>query len=94
MLAEVLPMIGTFKFNPAARRRQVTRNRIDVGLWAVESKTLIVACNMNNETAQLDLNDLSVEFGSFTELLAVGASIDSHVITFDPIGSTVIVVQA
>jgi hypothetical protein len=94
MLAEVLPKIGTFKFNPASRHRQVTMNRIDVGLWEMESKTLIVASNMNNKTAQIDLNDINVELGSVTKLLAVGASIDSHVIKFDPIGSAAIVVQA
>lgn len=95
LLAEALPTIGKYKFNPAATRKQVTLSRVDIGLWTVDAETMVLATNMNNDTAQVNLQDIGINSGgSISEVITSGGSVDSGVITLDPLGSVGVIIKS
>ncbi|KAI3614836.1 hypothetical protein WG66_003340 [Moniliophthora roreri] len=87
-LALALPRITPFILEPSATFRQVTSDRVDIGLWTVGQETLALASNMNYDGKTLDLAQL---FGSkpsnVQQVLDSGASLSGDVVTFEEVGS-------
>lgn len=54
-LAKALPTIKPFLFDPKASFRGETRQRVDVGVWTIGSRSLVLATNMNDGAAGIDL---------------------------------------
>lgn len=86
-----------FIFNPSATFRQVTVNRIDVGLWSLGQDTLVLATNMNYATGSVTLADLGLENGvdRVTQVYNGGSQINASGggLTFESVGSGGFVVK-
>ena len=97
-LAKSLVKMTPFILSPAATFRQVTVNLVDVGLWTVGGKTLVLATNTNYFTASVSLKQLGLpSLQPLTEqVLDTGAKIDQFkgVITLDSVGTGGFIVSA
>ncbi|KAF5329520.1 hypothetical protein D9619_009061 [Psilocybe cf. subviscida] len=60
LLAQAMPKLTPFILSSEATFRQVTVNRVDVGLWTVGARTLVLAANMNYATTNVDLASLGL----------------------------------
>ncbi|KAF8970629.1 hypothetical protein BDZ97DRAFT_54254 [Flammula alnicola] len=78
LLALSLPKMNPFILNPSATFRQVTINRVDIGLWKVGAETLVLATNMNYFSVSISIRDLGLPSPgiSVTQVLDSGAQID------------------
>jgi len=95
ILARSLPMMTPFILSAAASFRQVTFNRVDMGLWTVGSETLILATNMNYTTVTVRIADLGLKPKGITQVLNSGAVLtpDTTGLTFESVGSGAFVVK-
>jgi len=95
LLALSLPKMTPFILNANASFRQVTVNRVDVGLWTVGSETLVLASNMNYATTTVHLTDLGLKSKGTTQVLDSGAAVnpDKTGFTFESVGSGAFVVK-
>ncbi|KAF5329517.1 hypothetical protein D9619_009064 [Psilocybe cf. subviscida] len=95
LLAKAIPRMTPFILNPAATFRHVTSGGVDIGLWTVESSTLVLAANMNSATASVAISpSLGLNPTTVTQVLNSGASVDStksH-FTFNSVGSGAFIV--
>ncbi|KAF9458112.1 hypothetical protein BDZ94DRAFT_1313563 [Collybia nuda] len=90
LLALSLPQMTPFILNPAAIFRQVTIRRVDLGLWTVGTKTLVLASNMNYATVSVHLSELGLPKASIaSQALDSGATTlpDKAGFTFESVGS-------
>lgn len=90
LLALSLAKMTPFILNPAASFRQITINRVDVGLWTVGAETLVLASNMNYATVNLSLAALSLSTGIISsQVLNSGAVVNpgKSGFTFESVGS-------
>lgn len=85
--AQKLPTIKTFIFNPNATYSQLTYDRIDIGLWTVNSQTLVMATNMNYNTANLDLSNVPTQGKNVKQVFSSGAAVNGTKIVFQSVGS-------
>ncbi len=97
-LAKSLPTIKTFIFDSTASFSGSTTSRVDVGLWTVGERKLLMATNMNNATQSISLGDVFPRGAKATEVLNSGGSLaltpgGAPRVTLDPLGSVVYVVQ-
>ncbi|TFK29193.1 hypothetical protein FA15DRAFT_664517 [Coprinopsis marcescibilis] len=96
-LALSLPKLTPFILNSNASTRQMTVNRIDVGLWTVGNATLILATNMNYHDSVIDVEaDLGLDnVVKTTQFFNSGAkqSGDLHILVFESLGSGAFVVE-
>jgi hypothetical protein len=75
LLAKAMPKMTPFILSPAAKFRQVTVNRVDIGLWTVGTRTLVLAANMNYATTNVDLASLGLHAtAAIEQVLNSGAS--------------------
>ncbi|KAF8890734.1 hypothetical protein BD779DRAFT_1671264 [Infundibulicybe gibba] len=87
LLARSLPQMTPFIFDPVAVFRQITVNRVDVGIWTSGSKILVLASNMNYFVVPITLADLGLSAGAISQVLDSGAKINGKGFTFESIGS-------
>ncbi|KAG6853847.1 hypothetical protein C0991_000841 [Blastosporella zonata] len=95
LLAIALSKMTPYITNPSASFRQVTVNRIDVGLWTVGKETLLLATNMNYETRALSFSALGLKPSDAVQLLdsGLGVSPDKSGLQFESVGSGAFVVR-
>ncbi|KAK7026408.1 hypothetical protein VNI00_015643 [Paramarasmius palmivorus] len=94
-LALSLPEMTPFILDPSATFRQVTSDRIDVGLWTVGDRTLVLASNMNYEEKTLDLEQLlGSSVSNLQQVLDSGSSSTEGMLTFEEVGSGAWIVTA
>ncbi|KAF5376671.1 hypothetical protein D9615_007900 [Tricholomella constricta] len=95
LLALSLPKMTPYILSPVASFRQLTINRVDVGLWTVGRETLVLASNMNYATATVRLVDLGLHSRAINQVLNSGAVIksDKTGFTFESVGSGAFVVK-
>ena len=83
-----------FIFNHSATFRQITINRVDIGLWIVGAETLVLATNMNYFSVSVSLRALGLEDGMpITQVLDSGAAIAHSQLLFDSVGSGAFMVK-
>ncbi|KAF4611870.1 hypothetical protein D9613_003961 [Agrocybe pediades] len=78
ILAHAMPKMTPFILNPAASFRQMTVNRVDIGMWTVGTQTLVLATNMNYASVSVALTTLGLPSpqGTETQVLDTGARMD------------------
>ena len=92
-LAKSLATMKEFILNPAATFSHAVADGVDVGLWTVGAKTLVLATNVNYAEAKFDLSSAGVYGLAARALLGVkqvldsGATIERHVVTFESVGT-------
>ncbi|KAH9476841.1 hypothetical protein JR316_0010757 [Psilocybe cubensis] len=98
LLAQSLPKMTPFILSPSATFRQITINRVDIGLWTVGPKTLVLATNMNYFSTSVSLQSLGLKPvgppGSVTQVLDSGARTDAArtQLLFDSVGTGAFIV--
>lgn len=84
-------------FNPSATFRQITINRVDIGLWIVGTETLVLGTNMNYFSVSVSFRDLDFANGIVvTRVLDSGAAIHPSrhsELLFDSVGSGAFIVK-
>ncbi|KDR78230.1 hypothetical protein GALMADRAFT_245305 [Galerina marginata CBS 339.88] len=93
-----LPKMTPFILNPSATFKQVTINRVDIGLWTVGGQTLILATNQNYFSVSVSLKDLHLPSPqpAASQVLDTGAKIDparAHLL-FDSVGTGAFIVKS
>ncbi|KAH9886700.1 hypothetical protein C8Q73DRAFT_714979 [Cubamyces lactineus] len=89
-LSKSLTVMKDFILNPQATFEHVVSDRVDVGLWTVGGRTLVLATNLNYATAHFDLrsvNGLALKALLSKQVLDSGAKLSGHVITLDSVGT-------
>lgn len=91
VLAKSLATMKDFILSPQASFAHVVLDRVDVGLWTVGPRTLVLATNLNYASAQFDLREApglaeKALLGT-KQVLDSGATLTEHVITLDSVGS-------
>ncbi|KAF8154280.1 hypothetical protein B0H34DRAFT_784208 [Crassisporium funariophilum] len=91
VLALSMPKMIPFILNPAATFRQVTIDKVDIGLWTVSSQTLVLGTNMNYASVSVRMADLMIpgSHNSIVQVLNTGSQVDpakSHFL-FESVGS-------
>ena len=81
--------MNAFILSPHATFRQVTTSSlVDVGLWSVNGKTLILATNMNYAAKTATLNEIGVKTTStLKQVLDSGASAKGSTLSFESTGT-------
>lgn len=97
-LAQALPTIKSFIFDSTATFSGSTTNRVDVGLWTVAGRKLLMATNLNNAVQNISLGNVFPRGAKATEILNSGGSLalppgGASRITMEAMGSIVYVVQ-
>ncbi|KAF9474514.1 hypothetical protein BDN70DRAFT_908482 [Pholiota conissans] len=91
LLALAMPKMTPFILSPSATFRQVTINRVDIGLWKVGGQTLVLASNMNYFNVSIGFRDLGLPSPqlSVNQVFNSGALVDpsrQHLV-FGSVGS-------
>ena len=91
MLAKALATMKEFILCPEARFAHVVRDRVDVGMWTVGARTLVLATNLNYEAKEFDLRgveglEAKTLFGT-KQVLDSGAMVRGHVISLESVGT-------
>ena len=79
-----------FILSPQATFEHVVTDRVDVGLWTVGGRTLVLATNLNYATAHFDLTSvggLALKALFSKQVLDSGAKLSGHVITLESVGT-------
>ena len=88
VLAQSLATMKDFILSPKATFRHFTSDRVDVGLWTVGSKTLLLATNLNYEEVTLSLVDVEeVKGKTGAQVLESGAKVQGSGIVFESTGT-------
>lgn len=88
LLAQALATMKDYILSPAATFRHVTSNRIDVGLWTVGSKTLLLATNLNYANTTLSLAGIPEAKGKkVAQMFDSGAKVQDGDIVFEFVGT-------
>ena len=85
--AQSLPTIKSFIFDSNSTYSQLTYNRIDMGIWVLNSQTLLLATNLNYNAEMLDLENLPVHGSTVRQFFQSGSAVDGLTITFESVGS-------
>ena len=89
-LALGLQKMNRFILNPSATFRQITINRVDVGIWKLGSETLVLGTNMNYSPVTISVSSLGLSgLPSSTQVMDSGSVYDparGHLI-FQSVGS-------
>ena len=91
VLARSLVTMKEFILCPEARFAHVVRDRVDVGMWTVGARVLVLATNLNYEAKEFDLR--SVEGLEAKTLLGTqqvldsGAKLCGHIISLESVGT-------
>jgi len=88
MLAQSSATLKEYIMSDAATFQHVFSNQIDIGLWTVGSKTLVLATNLNYAEETFDLASVpGLRTAPATQVLSSGASLSGSVISFTSVGS-------
>ncbi|OSD00692.1 hypothetical protein PYCCODRAFT_1437014 [Trametes coccinea BRFM310] len=90
-LSRSLVTMKDFILNPSAKFEHASVNRVDVGLWTVGGRTLVLATNLNYAEAHFDLSSvgggLALKALIPRQVLDSGAKLSGHVITLESVGT-------
>ncbi|KIP02361.1 hypothetical protein PHLGIDRAFT_130785 [Phlebiopsis gigantea 11061_1 CR5-6] len=87
-LAQSLATMKGFILSPQAAFRHFTSGRVDVGLWTVGSKTLLLATNLNYEEATLSLAGVGEAKGKkAVQVLDSGAAVQGDAVVLESTGT-------
>jgi len=88
MLAQSSSTLKAYIMNDAATFQHVFSNQIDIGLWTVDGKTLMLATNLNYAEESFDLASIAgLTTSQSTQVLNSGAALSEGVITFNSVGT-------
>ena len=77
-----------FILSPSAQFRGLAPNRIDVGLWTVGKRTLLLATNLNYADEVLSLADIpEVRGKKASQVFDSGAKVSGGSIAFESVGT-------
>ena len=77
-----------FILSPSAKFRHTTSNRIDVGLWTVAGRTLLLATNLNYANESLSLAGIPEAKGKkVSQVFDSGAKATAGRIAFESVGT-------
>ena len=76
-LAHALPTIKEFIFTPNVPFTGFTTNRVDVGLWKANGRSLLLATNMNNFSTSVPLGEVFPRGAKVTQLLNSGGELET-----------------
>lgn len=96
LLAKAMPKLTPFILSPQATFRQVTMNRVDIGLWTVGARTLALAANMNYATTNVDLASLGLHTTAAIEQVfesGMSSASGRNRLTFGAVGSGAFIVE-
>ncbi|KAF7974505.1 hypothetical protein HWV62_12074 [Athelia sp. TMB] len=85
-LAKALPSMTPYIFSPSATFTNLTSNQIDVAMWTVAGKTLLLAANMNYKQVTLTL-PAALKGKQATQVFNGGATASGSGITFQSVGT-------
>ena len=94
-LAQSLATMKDYILSPKATFRGFVSDRVDVGLWTVGTRTLVLATNLNYAQAKVDLSRIP-EVGRALavkarlrakQTLDSGAWLEGHVVTLESVGT-------
>jgi hypothetical protein len=73
-----MPYITSFLFDPKHTFRGLTQRRVDIGVWTVGARTLLLVTNLNDQTAGVDLVGVvpGVKDAEWDEVLNTGATLE------------------
>ncbi|KAH9851271.1 hypothetical protein C2E23DRAFT_831811 [Lenzites betulinus] len=89
-LSKSLTTMKDFILNPKATFEHVETDRIDVGLWSADGRTLVLATNLNYATARFDLSSvrgLALKALVARQVLDSGAKLQGHVVELESVGT-------
>lgn len=87
-LAKALATMKAFILSPAAAVRRFTAGRVDVALWTVGPRTLLLATNMNYADASVPLADVPEVRGKrVTQVLDSGAKVAGGAVALEATGT-------
>ncbi|KAF9812775.1 hypothetical protein IEO21_05978 [Rhodonia placenta] len=87
-LAQSSATLKEYILNDAAVFQHVFSNQIDIGLWTVGEKTLVLATNLNYANEMFDLATVpGLKTAPVVEVLHSGATLEGSVITFTSVGT-------
>ncbi len=75
LLALTLPTINEFLSSSDVVFSNHTSNNVDVGIWTLDSKTLILATNLNYASASISVSGIPTLLVKATEILNTGGSL-------------------
>ena len=88
LLARALATMKDYILSPAASFRHVANNRVDIGLWTVGPKTLLLATNLNYANVTLSLGDIKESQGRrIVQVFDSGAKAQGSKIIFESVGT-------
>lgn len=88
MLAQSSTTLKEYIMSSAATFQHVFSNQIDIGLWTVGEKTLVLATNLNYANETFDLATVpGLKTAPVVEVLNSGATLEGNVITFTSVGT-------
>ncbi|KAI0633087.1 hypothetical protein C8Q77DRAFT_1272023 [Trametes polyzona] len=89
-LSRSLTAMKDFILNPHATFEHVVADRVDVGLWTVGGRTLVLATNLNYAPARFDLSHvrgLALKAPAARQVLDSGAKLHGHVLELESTGT-------
>ncbi len=92
-LALALATVKDSILDPARTFTHRKLGDVDVGLWTLGKKTLVMATNMGYQTVNLSLSDIGSK-GKATQVLNSGATLTGSTVLFEEVGSAVILISA
>lgn len=75
-LALVLPTLNQFLFEPNAPFIGFATSRVDVGIWTLGQRKLLLATNLNNVSMSISLGDVFARGAQATQVLNSGGTLD------------------
>ena len=76
-----------FILDPHASFTHAFEGRVDVGMWTVGARTLVLATNLNYAQAEFDLHSVGLNALGAVQVLDSGASLSGHTITLESVGT-------
>ncbi|TBU60013.1 hypothetical protein BD310DRAFT_947601 [Dichomitus squalens] len=91
VLAKSLATMKEFILSPQATFAHVVSDRVDVGLWTVGARTLVLATNLNYEAKVFDMRSVkglaAKTLLGTKQVLDSGAEVQGHIISLESVGT-------
>lgn len=77
-----------FILNPTAKFQSVVSDRVDVGVWTVDKKSLVLATNLNYNATTFSLNQVhGASSSKVSQVFNSGASVSGKEIHLESVGT-------
>lgn len=88
LLAQSSSILKDYMLDPSATFQHIFSYQIDIGLWTVDTKTLVLATNLNYVEETFDLASIDgLKTAPATQVLNSGATLSGSIISFTSVGT-------